>query len=193
MRAQPTGTNGTTGHLFQHTVGILGQIRESLHPVPVHTLLENVVPRTDVKSDVEDLSTQLDIEPIIANAADGGIIHRRRLCWLSVDWGHVQRILTAHAPWSCQWQDGDQGWPRLYNPIAATLQPALTTTTHSAPANIQNQGLTAQAPDANGRPPPARSSEKPDTMARWQEDRCRFAPEQYQSKYLSHPARAQPA
>ena len=69
-----------------------------------------------------------------------------------------------------------------------TLQPSLTTATHSAPSVIQNQGLfhclTTPAPDGNGRPAPARSNEKPDTVARWQTDHRRFGPWQYQSKYL---------
>ena len=68
------------------------------------------------------------------------------------------------------------------------LQPAITTTTHSAPPVLQNQGLfhclTTAAPDAAGRPPPARTNEKPDTMARWRADDRRFAPWQYQAKYL---------
>ena len=33
-------------------------------------------------------------------------------------------------------------------------------------------------------PPPTRTNEKPDTMARWQTDNRRFAPWQYQAKYL---------
>ena len=73
-------------------------------------------------------------------------------------------------------------------PIVAFLQPPIQTTTHSAPPVLQNQGLfhclTTPAPDEKGRPPPARTNEKPDTMARWQADHRRFAPWQYQAKYL---------
>ena len=97
-------------------------------------------------------------------------------------------MLTHHAPWSCQWMENEQGWPRLRNPIAAILQPEITTATHSTPTVIQNQGLfdclTTPAPDTSGRPPPARTNEKPDTMARWQADHRRLAPWQYQTKYL---------
>ena len=51
-------------------------------------------------------------------------------------------------------------------------------------ANKAGPGLTTPAPDENGRPPPTRTNEKPNTMARWQADRRRFAPWQYQAKYL---------
>ena len=136
----------------------LASIKKALHPVPVHVLLENVVPHQAVEADISHISTQLKIELVIVDAADGGIIHRRRLWWPSVDWEHVQDVLTHHTPWSCQWMDSEQGWPRLHNPIAATLQPPITTTTHSAPPVLQNQGLfhclTTPAPDAAGRPPP---------------------------------------
>ena len=42
MRTQPTGASGATGHLFQHTVNILAQIKEALRPAPVHVLLEKM-------------------------------------------------------------------------------------------------------------------------------------------------------
>ena len=75
IKNQPAGTQGATGHLFQHTVNILSTIKEAPHPVPVHVLLENVVPHEDVKSDIVQLSNQFDIEPIIVDAADRAIIH----------------------------------------------------------------------------------------------------------------------
>ena len=177
IKHQPKGSAGSTGHLFQHTVDVLTSIKKALHPVPVHVLLENVVPRQAVEADISRISTQLNIEPVIVDAADGGIIHRRRLWWPSVDWEHVQDVLTHHTPWSCKWMDSEQGWPRLHNPIVATLQPPITTTTHSAPPVLQNQGLfhCLTTPVA---PPP------PEPTRKHQADNRRFAPWQYQTKYL---------
>ena len=50
IKQQPKGSAGATGHLFQHTVDVLTSIKKALHPVPVHVLLENVVPHQDVKA-----------------------------------------------------------------------------------------------------------------------------------------------
>ena len=87
-----------------------------------------------------------------------------------MDWEHVQDVLTRHTPWSCQWMDCEQGWPRLHNPIAAMLQPAIQTTTHSAPPVLQNQGLfhclTTPAP---ARPVPPLPPEPMRSLTPWQD------------------------
>ena len=188
IRANPHGTSGTTGHLFQKFVQIIQQIKQVLQQVPIYLLIENVVPHTNVQQDIVDLSGQLGIDPIIVDAEDGGIIHRKRLWWLSAKWGRVKTQLVANTPWDLQWTQTDTPWPRLRNPIAQTLQPTLDTKHFTAPAILQKGGLfhclTTPAPDENGRPAPQHTNEKPDTIQRWQADHRRFAPWQYQKKYL---------
>ena len=127
------------------------------------------MPREDVKADIAHISTQLDIQPVIVDAADGGI---------DGSGGHPWTGNTCNRSWYTTPHGLVSGWTasRMADsqPLAATLQPAITTTTHSAPPVLQNQGLfhclTTPAPDATGRPPPTRTNEKPDTMARWQAD-----------------------
>ena len=188
IRANPNGTAGATGHLFQKFVQIIQQIKQVLQQIPVHVLIENVVPHTNVQQDIVDLSGQLGIDAIIVDAEDGGIIHRKRLWWLSATWDKVKTQLVANTPWDLQWSETDTPWPRLYNPIAQTLQPTLDTKHFTAPAILQKGGLfhclTTPAPDESGRPAPQHTSEKPDTVQRWQADNRRFAPWQYQKKYL---------
>ena len=188
IRANPNGTAGVTGHLFQKFVQIIQQIKQVLQQIPVHVLIENVVPHTNVQQDIVDLSVQLGIDPIIVDAEDGGIIHRKRLWWLSATWDKVKTQLVANTPWDLQWSRTDTPWPRLYNPIAQTLQPTLDTKHFTAPAILQKGGLfhclTTPAPDESGRPAPQHTSEKPDTIQRWQADNRRFAPWQYQKKSL---------
>ena len=115
IRAHPTGTSGATGHLFQLLVDIIQQIKQVLQQLPIHILIENVVPHTEVQQDVQQLSQQLDIEPIIVDAEDGGVIHRRRLWWLSVHWTIVSKQLSQHTPWSLHWLHKDTPWARLHN------------------------------------------------------------------------------
>ena len=139
-------------------------------------------------SDIQELSRQLGINPIIVDAEDGGIIHRKRLWWLSVEWDKVKQQLAANTPWDLHWTQTDTPWSRLHNPIAKTLQPQLDTKHFTAPTILQKGGLfhclTTPAPDEHGRPAPQHCNEKPDTIQRWQADHQRFAPWQYHHKYL---------
>ena len=188
IRANPSGTAGATGHLFQKFAQIVQQIKQVLQQIPIYILIENVVPHTNVQQDILELSRQLGINPIIVDAEDGGIIHRKRLWWLSVEWDKVKPQLVANTPWDLHWTQTDTPWPRLHNPIAKTLQPPLDTKRFTAPAILQKGGLfhclTTPAPDEHGRPAPQHCNEKPDTIHRWQADHQRFAPWQYQHKYL---------
>ena len=165
MRAQPTGTSGETGHLFQDAVHILDKIKQALCPVPLHI---NVVPHPDVKQDIDNLSAQLHMNPIIV---EGGIIHRRRLWWLSVyQWtGNTYSVCSPPTPWACQWMQTDQPWPRLHNPIASTLQPQLQTTALRSYSHTEQRSFplphhTCARPQWT--PAPAKCNERPDTMAR---------------------------
>ena len=188
VRANPSGAAGATGHLFQKFTQIIQQIKQVLQQIPIYILIENVVPHTNVQQDILELSRQLGINPIIVDAEDGGIIHRKRLWWLSVEWDKVKPQLVANTPWDLHWTQTDTPWPRLHNPIAKTLQPPLDTKHFTAPAILQKGGLfhclTTPAPDEHGRPAPQHCNEKPDTIQRWQADHQRFAPWQYQHKYL---------
>ena len=188
IRANPSSASGTTGHLFQTFVEIIQQIKQVLQQIPIYVLIENVVPHANVQQDIQQLSSQLGIDPIIVDAEDGGIIHRKRLCWLSVEWDRVKPQLVANTPWDIYWTQTDTPWPRLHNPIAKSLQPPLDTKHFTAPAILQKGGLfhclTTPALDEHGRPAPLHCNEKPDTIQRWQADHQRFAPWQYQHKYL---------
>ena len=188
VRANPSGTAGATGHLFQKFVRVVQQIKQVLQQIPIYILVENVVPHTNVQQDILELSRQLGVDPIVVDAEDGGIIHRKRLWWLSVQWDRVKPQLVANTPWDLHWTQTDTPWPRLHNPIAKTLQPPLDTKHFTAPAITQKGGLfhclTTPAPDESGRPAPQHCNEKPDTIHRWHTDHQRFAPWQYQQKYL---------
>ena len=105
-----------------------------------------------------------------------------------MEWDKVKPQLVANTPWDLHWTQTDTPWPRLHNPIAKTLQPPLDTKHFTAPAILQKGGLfhclTTPAPDEHGRPAPQHCNEKPDAIHRWQADHQRFAPWQYQHKYL---------
>ncbi len=82
-------------------------------------------------------------------------------------------------------------WPRLFNPMAQTLQPDPTIKGWETPAVLQTQGLfhclTTPAPTAQGRPAPSHSQVDPATWHRWEQGNRQYPPWQYQAKYLTRP------
>ena len=72
--------------------------------------------------------------------------------------------------------------------LACILQPNIDSSQCATSPVLQRQALfhclTTPAPDIHGRPPPHHTAEDANTMQLWQADNRRFAPWQYQDKYL---------
>ena len=96
------------------------------------------------------------MEPIIVDAADAGLIHRKRLWWKTISWEAVEERISDCTPWSFQWHI-DRGWPRLHNPMARDLQQPLTAKGYFLPSCLHREGklfhcLTTPAPQWMGDP-----------------------------------------
>ena len=61
------------------------------------------------------------MEPVIVDAADGQLAHRKRLRWTSIGWKDAEAKLARCTPWSLTWNSEDE-WQRLHNPMALDLQ-----------------------------------------------------------------------
>ena len=95
-----------------------------------------------------NISQRLGQSPILVDAADGGIIHPRRLCWSNVGHQTVTQHLESSTPWSLQWSTED-GWDRLFQPHCqrnATVPPLQRA---HAPAH-HPRGETVPLPDDPG-------------------------------------------
>ena len=187
IRENPPGVFGETGGLFETLVEIEHDIREHFRGYPVETIIENVVPHEQVRHHVSTLSERLAMSPVIIDAADGGVMHRKRLWWTSCRWDDISNELSTATPWTLHWHEDDV-YPRLHNPMAAELQPGLHSKEYSLPRCIQAgklfHCLTTPAPTEAGRPPPKRTRHSREAMARWEQDNKRFPPWQYESDFL---------
>ena len=152
--------------------------------------MENVLPHHDIQEQFREISTQWGMDPIVVDAADGQVTSRPRLWWLDADWKHVSHQLTRSTPFTLHWTLQD-GYHRLHNPIATTIQPSIHVKDWETPAVLCNKQLfhclTTQAPTDLGRPPPAHAQADEATWERWQQDNRQFPPWQYQPQFLTRP------
>ena len=88
-------------------------IRTHFTGFPIETVIENVLPHPTLKDELLQLTSVLAMEPIIVDAADAGLIHRKRLWWTTINWEAVEERISDCTPWSLQWHS-DRGWPRLH-------------------------------------------------------------------------------
>ena len=133
----PKGTEGTSGWLFKHMLGVEHQLRKRFRNIPIETVFENVVPHPAVRDNLLELTTPLAISPIVVDASDSGLIHRKRLWWTTIPWKHIDEKLPRLTPWPLTWNI-DDGWNRLHNPLAAELQQPIITEGYSLPHCLQN-------------------------------------------------------
>eukprot|EP00439_Symbiodinium_sp_Y106_P033998 s1782_g4.t1 len=231
IRDNPKGTDGTSGWLFKHMLGVEHQLRKRFrnipietvfenvvpHPavrdnllelttplamaehqlrkrfrnIPIETVFENVVPHPAVRDNLLELTTPLAMAPIVVDASDSGLIHRKRLWWTTIPCNHIDEKLPRLTPWSLTWNI-DDGWNRLHNPIAAELQQPIITEGYSLPHCLQNDKklfhcLATPAPSDQGRTEPRQTGSRTTSMEawhRWEQDRRRCPPWQYESQFL---------
>ena len=192
IKKSPKGAAGESGWLFQHMIDVECKLRLKFKGRPVETVIENVLPHPSLRDHLLEMTKPLCLQPIVLDAADGGLVHRKRLWWTSIDWPDVEAKLSRGTPWSTSWKTDDD-WPRLHNPVAADLQAPLQHKVFSLPTCLQQNNklfhcLTTPSQDFEGRtmPPTNRSRPvSPSTTQRWQEDHHRYPPWQYEEQFLT--------
>ena len=132
IRDNPKGTEGASGWLFKHMLGVEHQLRKRFQNIPIETVFENVVPHPAVRDNLLELTTPLAMAPIVVDASDSGLIHRKRLWWTTISWNNIDEKPPRLTPWSLTW-NSDDGWDRLHNPLAAELQQPIITEGYSLP------------------------------------------------------------
>ena len=192
IRKSPKGADGESGWLFQHMIDIEYQLRLKFQGRPFETVIENVLPHNSLREHLLEMTEPLCMSPIVSDAADGGLVHRKRLWWTSIDWPDVETKLSRHTPWSTSWKTEDD-WPRLHNPLAADLQAPLQHKGFSLPNCLQQNNklfhcLTTPSQHLEGRPMPQTNRSRPaspSTTQRWQDDHHRYPPWQYEEQFLT--------
>ena len=103
LRTSAKGTDGDSGRLFQHMLDIEHALRLRFRGIPTETVIENVVPHPSVRENLFAMTTALAMDPVIIDAADGAVVHRKRLWWTSIERDDVEAKLTKWTPWSLTW------------------------------------------------------------------------------------------
>ena len=192
IRKSPKGTDGESGWLFQHMIEVEYKLRLKFKGRPVETVIENVLPHHSLRDHLLEMTKPLCMSPIVLDAADGGLVHRKRLWWTSIDWPDIETKLSRSTPWSTSWKTDDD-WPRLHNPVAADLQAPLQHKGFSLPTCLQQNNklfhcLTTPSQHLEGRPMPQTNRSRtvsPSTTQRWQDDHHRYPPWQYEEQFLT--------
>ena len=193
IRQDPPGVDGDSGWLLQHMIEIEDEIRHKFKGYPVETIMENVLPHPSVRDQLLQTTARLAMDPIVIDAADGKMVHRKRLWWTSANWNDIDTKLSKCSPWSLSWTS-DDGWHRLHNPIAQVLQRPIVTMGFSMPQCLQ-QGkklfhcLTTPSTNIDGRTPPKPHRHRQlseETTKRWEDDHQRYPPWQYEDQFLVH-------
>ncbi|OLP97327.1 hypothetical protein AK812_SmicGene20369 [Symbiodinium microadriaticum] len=191
MKKSPKGADGDSGWMFKHMIDVEYNLRLRFQGKPFETVIENVVPHPSLRDHLLEMTEPLCVQPIVLDASDGGLAHRKRLWWTSIDWQDVENKLARNTPWSTSWKTDDD-WPRLHNPVAVDLQAPLQRKGFSLPACLQQGNklfhcLTTPSKERTGRPTsPANRSRQmsPSTTQRWQDDHHRYPPWQYEEQFL---------
>ena len=186
IRDNPKGTEGASGWLFKHMLGVEHQLRKRFQNIPIETVFENVVPHPAVRDNLLELTTPLAMAPIVVDASDSGLIHRKRLWWTTISRNNIDEKLPRLTPWSLTW-NSDDGWDRLHNPLAAELQQPIITEGYSLPRCLQYDKklfhcLTTPAPSDLGRKEPRQTGSRTtstEAWHRWEQDHRRYPPWQY--------------
>ena len=165
IRKSPKGTDGDSGWLFQHMIDVEYKLRLKFQGRPFETVIENVLPHHSLREHLLEMTEPLCMSPIVIDAADGGLVHRKRLWWTSIDWPDIETKLSRHTPWSTSWKTDDD-WPRLHNPLAADLQAPLQHKGFSLPTCLQQNNklfhcLTTPSQHLEGRPVPQTNRSRP--------------------------------
>ena len=192
LKRSPKGVDGESGWLFQHMIDVEYKLRLKFKGRPVETVIENVLPHHSLRDQLLEMTKPLCMPPIVIDAADGGLVHRKRLWWTSIDWPDVEAKLSRSPPWSTSWKTDDD-WPRLHNPVAADLQAPLQHKGFSLPTCLQQNNklfhcLTTPSQNLEGRPVPQPNRSRPvspSTTQRWQDDHHRYPPWQYEEHFLT--------
>ncbi|CAE7242575.1 unnamed protein product, partial [Symbiodinium sp. KB8] len=93
LKRSPKGVDGESGWLFQHMIDVEYKLRLKFKGRPVETVIENVLPHHSLRDQLLEMTKPLCMPPIVIDAADGGLVHRKRLWWTSIDWPDVEDAL----------------------------------------------------------------------------------------------------
>ena len=104
-------SDGPSGHLFVEFTKFLNALLNLLPGRRACLLAENVLMANP--ADAQWFSRSMQAEPVIADAADYGAVHRPRLWWSWTDWTAVKTYPGKSS--SLQWQKGTgkTAWLRL--------------------------------------------------------------------------------
>ena len=106
-KKSPKGAAGDSGWLFKHMIDIEYNLRLRFKGRPFETVIENVVPHPSLRDHLLEMTEPLCMQPIVLDAADGGLAPRKRLWWTSIDWQDVEAKLSRNTPWSTSWKTDD--------------------------------------------------------------------------------------
>eukprot|EP00435_Cladocopium_sp_Y103_P030116 s227_g7.t1 len=183
------GRNGPEGRKFDVYCTLVEKLEPLLQKRQVLHLCENVI-CSDPK-DAEHFSARLHAQPIVADAADFGLINRPRLFWTRIAWTEPNKSPCTNQPlrWSkvnkmprLQLDVPYQEECELQLPPNMFLHRSVSSHTKRIPC------FTTPAPTEDGRPPPKRQRGRVDSEVRerWLADSRQFAPWQYQTHALLH-------
>ena len=93
IQDDPSGHDGEEGAKFVQAATLARELREE-SPFQVEFLFENVLMNTEA---LARANMALGCEPFVADAADWGMVMRRRLWWSSLDLGpHLTQVKGEH-------------------------------------------------------------------------------------------------
>ena len=132
IRDNPRGTEGTSGWLFKHMLGVEHQLRKRFRNIPIETVFENVVPHPAVRDNLLELTTPLAMAPIVVDASSRDRLALGQLRWkLGIDGNRTADDIphgnTRVSSWSPCQMDRCLLHPctirRLWTPAMRTVDP----------------------------------------------------------------------
>ncbi|CAJ1452628.1 unnamed protein product [Effrenium voratum] len=184
IKAQPAGRAGPEGMKFDQMCDFCDRLEQLLNDwPPFWFLVENVVLKA--KGEIQHFSARLKCQPILADAADFGVVSRPRLWWMRRRWSTQDVYPGTTSP--LRWTKS-AGVPRLQTSMK-TDDPSYMQVAGLAfhkdvlAGSVSLPCLTTPAPWPSGRSAPRSSKGRtsPQAHSRWLGDSRRFAPWHYES------------
>ena len=184
IKAQPAGRAGPEGMKFDQMCDFCDRLEQLLNDwPPFWFLVENVVLKA--KGEIQHFSARLKCQPILADAADFGVVSRPRLWWVRRRWSTQDVYPGTTSP--LRWTKS-AGVPRLQTSMK-TDDPSYMQVAGLAfhkdvlAGSVSLPCLTTPAPWPSGRSAPRSSKGRtsPQAHSRWLGDSRRFAPWHYES------------
>ena len=180
------GFSGNEGCKFQSYAEFAMQLEKLLEGWECHHLMENVVMQQ--QSEIQWVSNNTNTSPVIADAADFGLISRPRLWWTRIDWSSV--VTNPVTGDKIRWGTINK-LPRIYVDTPFETLTAEDLGDLTLPRRVENHEIripcmTTPAPDEHGRPAPKKVRGKiaSDTRQRWLDGGRQWAPWHYDKEAM---------